>query len=254
MLINDQEYQQMFTAETNLWWYKILHEKVFEQIKNYSPDKKINILDAGCGTGGLITFLQKKGYENITGFDFSETAVNFCKLRKLDVHHADITTIDTVNTPKFDIIICNDVIYQFENETITNIFSNFSKILKTKGIIISNNQAFNVFSGTHDIAVGAKQRFTIQKIQKIIQDSASNLVISSHNYWSFLLSPLILIVRISQKIRLKFKLISLENVKSDVELPSNFINNLFYNIVKLEERLIKKAPFGSSLFMVLKAI
>ena len=63
MLKNDQEYQQMYNAETNLWWYKILHEKVFDQIKRHSKNQEISLLDAGCGTGGLITFLKKNGYE-----------------------------------------------------------------------------------------------------------------------------------------------------------------------------------------------
>ena len=72
------------------------------------------------------------------------------------------------------------------------------------------------------------------------------------SYWSFILSPLILLVRFIQRVQLKLNLIELKNIKSDVTVPSNFVNNLFYRIVKFEESLFRKGIFGSSLFMVLK--
>ena len=83
MLINEYEYQRMFEAESHLWWYKILHEKILKLISLNKNDKNLKILDAGCGTGGLITFLKKNGYLNIKGFDYSDAAVSFCKQRNL---------------------------------------------------------------------------------------------------------------------------------------------------------------------------
>jgi hypothetical protein len=47
-------------------------------------------------------------------------------------------------------------------------------------------------------------------------------------------------------------LIDLQKIKSDVSVPSDFVNNFFYGIVKIEEKLIKKGFFGSSLFLVLQ--
>jgi hypothetical protein len=60
------------------------------------------------------------------------------------------------------------------------------------------------------------------------------------------------VVRLVQKIKLKLNLVNLGNIKSDVEMPSEFMNNFFYNICRIEGRILKKSPFGSSLFLVIK--
>lgn len=252
MLINYDEYRMMYEAEEKLWWYRILHEKVLKEIqRRFQENKQIKILDAGCGTGGLMSFLIKNGYTNIQGFDYSADAVSFCKGRNLDVQQIDITNFENIfTTNSFDVIVNDDVVYQFDNESITNIFYTFQTILKSEGIIITNNNAFAIFYGTHDIAVGGKQRFTLADFEQILQNL--QLTILHHTYWSVLLSPLIFIVRVLQQIQLKLNLIDLKNIKSDVTVPSDFVNNLFYRIVKLEERIFKTGFFGSSLFLVLR--
>jgi SAM-dependent methyltransferase len=252
MLINYEEYRMMFEAEEKLWWYSILHEKVLAEIvKKFGQNKQIKILDAGCGTGGLMTFLIKNGYSNIQGFDYSEDAVSFCKERKLNVQKIDITNFHSnFEDNLFDVIVNDDVVYQFENSIIQNIFFTFQNKLKTSGIIITNNNAFKIFYGTHDIAVGGKQRFTLSNFKQIFKPLSLN--ITYYTYWSWILSPLILGVRVLQQIQLKLNLIDLKNIKSDVSVPSDFINNFFYKLVKFEEKILKKGFFGSSLFMVLQ--
>src|SRR5690606_23388219 len=117
--------------------------------------------------------------------------------------------------------------------------------------IISNNQALNAFHGIHDIAVGAKKRFSRKDFlhNSVIESSAE---IKNLTYWSFLLAPLIFTIRFSQRVKLKFIGASNIEITSDVKLPSNFINQLFYKLVRLESKLPFRSPFGSSLFVVLQ--
>jgi SAM-dependent methyltransferase len=254
MLINYEEYKAMYEAEEKLWWYRILHEKVLNEIqKKFHKNKQIKILDAGCGTGGLMNFLIKNGYENIQGFDYSVDAVNFCTERNLSVLHLDITNFETIfENQSFDVIISNDVVYQFEDSIIKNIFSTFHQKIKPTGILITNNNAFKIFYGTHDIAVGGKQRFSLSDFENISQ--ALTLKITYHSYWSVALSPLILAVRLLQQLQLKLNLIDPSKIKSDVDVPSDFINNLLYRIVKTEEKVLGKGFFGSSLFLIIEPL
>jgi SAM-dependent methyltransferase len=250
MLHNFSEYQLMHQVEQQLWWYKILHEKVLKTIAiNFKQNKEIKILDAGCGTGGLLRFLSKNGYTNIQGFDFSIDGVNFCKMQNLSVQQIDILDFDKhFEDSDFDVIITNDVLYQFENQDIKKIFFGFQKKLKSNGILISNNNAFDVFYGTHDIAVGGKQRFVIKDFKKLIAHLP--LKITKYTYWSITLSPLILSVRLFQRIKIKLGLIDIKNIKSDLSLSNYMINNILYKIVTTEQQIFKKCFFGSSLFII----
>ncbi|MCP9762641.1 class I SAM-dependent methyltransferase [Lacihabitans soyangensis] len=253
MLINSEEYRAMFEVEEKLWWYIILHEKVIAEINSFSKgNKQIKILDAGCGTGGLLVKLRKAGFLNIQGFDFNDDAVAFSKSRGLNAQKIDITHLQGVFEKEcFDVVVSDDVLYQFEDEVIEKTISSIVDILKPNGIFITNNNAFEIFRGTHDIAVGSKKRFVLKDFKAYLSKIEA-VSISKHHYWSLFLSPLILVVRLIQKLQLKLNLVDLQNIKSDVEMPSEFINNLFYNICKFERNILKNSPFGSSLFLVIK--
>jgi SAM-dependent methyltransferase len=243
----------MYEVEENLWWYKVLHEKVISEVNSFSKgNKQINILDAGCGTGGLLAKLQNAGYNDTRGFDFNDEAVAFSKSRGLNVQKLDITNLQGV-FPKdsFDIVISDDVLYQFDELIIQKTIQSIIEILKPGGVFITNNNAFEIFRGTHDIAVGSKKRFVLKDFKSYISKVEQASIIQNH-YWSLFLSPLILAVRLIQKLQLKLNLVDLKNIKSDVEMPSEFMNNLFYNICKFENNILKKSPFGSSLFLVIK--
>ena len=244
-----EEYKMMYDAEEKLWWYRILHEKVLaEIIKKYPNNDNISILDIGCGTGGLMSFLMKKGFQNIQGIDYSEAAIFFCKERKLNVQRLNIEHLDELTTPKkFDVIVCNDVFYCLQKKVIHKTFETIYSLLNTDGIFISNNNAFDVFWGTHDIAVGGKHRFTINDFEALIPRSL--LTIDYFSYWTWLLSPLVLLIRLSQRFGINLGFIKTDNVVSDVEVPSDFVNNCCYQLVKLEEKIFYKGFFGSSLFM-----
>jgi predicted TPR repeat methyltransferase len=249
MLFSHEEYHQMFLVEEQLWWYKILHEKVLKTIQGAGFNKNAKILDMGCGTGGMISYLIKNGYTNIEGFDYAESAVSFSISRNLNVKQLNIDLLSQkYEENQFDIIICNDVFYSLSNGQISTVLKSVKNMLRKNGIFISNNNAFKVFRGIHDYVLGGKQRFKLSDLNLLNQNSG--LEINKHSYWSFFLSPAILIVRIIQRLKMKLNLVDLSNQKSDVELPSKIVNNLFYRIVKIEEALIKTAPFGSSLFTV----
>ena len=76
-------------------------------LNKHAIDKKINILDAGCGTGLVGKELKKYGYSNLTGVDFSQSMLD---LITPGIYH----TIDLIdlNEPlkyednTFDAIMC----------------------------------------------------------------------------------------------------------------------------------------------------
>lgn len=246
-----EEYKMMFEVEEKLWWYQTLHQRVLEGIvENFGQNKEIQILDVGAGTGGLLTFLQRQGYTNIQGIDYSESSLSFCQQRGLNVQKMNAAELGNYfPSESFDVIICNDVVYCLESEAIKSTLAGIAKLLRPKGVFLTNNNAFNMFFGTHDIAVGGKHRFTKSTYAQYLP---ATLTIEKHTYWPFFLSPLILAVRQLQQLQLKLNLIDKTQIVSDVSLPNAGINQLFYQCSRIERRLFDSTPFGSSLFLTIK--
>ena len=62
MINNKKEYLKMDEVESKHWWYVSLHYLTLKAIQNKFNFLDVSILDAGCGTGGLLSFLKRKKY------------------------------------------------------------------------------------------------------------------------------------------------------------------------------------------------
>lgn len=251
MLSNQEEYQKMNSTESELWWYKVLHEKVLDVIRKRESSKDIAILDAACGTGGLMKSLIQQGFSNIQGFDISPYAVALAHRKTgKEILQLDLTEVNkSYASHTFDVVICNDALYFIDERELPKVLAALFSLLKENGVLMINLPAFQVFKGMHDVSVAIHKRWTFGKFCKIAAPAFSGRVEVQHAYWPFLLSPLILAVRLYQ--RLKLKLNPNIEVVSDVQLPSMVLNKIFYNLTKWESYLPFRKWIGSSLFIVI---
>ncbi len=251
MIDNRLEYQRMYEVEQKLWWYRSLHVKVLRQIMRHfgSASAGIRLLDAACGTGGLLSFLQEKGFKNLAGFDYSRHALDFSLERGLDVEFGDLRHVESFRpAEQFDVICCNDALYFLTDQEIVLALKAFRKKLAVNGLLIINIHAFEAFSGTHDLAVGSSRRFKLNDFQKYAK--AADLNIRFNSYWPFALSLPILAVRQWQKFRIRKHKLAVSDTDSDVTYPGDAINSILHGVMKVENFLLAKTPFGSSLFLV----
>lgn len=244
------EYEKMFRLEEQLWWYRILHERVEAALQQrFGGRRDMAILDAGCGTGGLLHALRRQGYVNLRGLDGSADAVAFCRERGLNVSLLNLTDLGGYEPDRqYDVIICNDVFCYFNDQQLSGLLSNFGRRLRPDGWLISNNNAFRVFWGQHDLAIGSSRRFVRADFDRLLP--AAGLQVGQSTYWSFALSPLILLMRQWQRLQLTLGWRKTENARSDVYLPAAWLNETLYRLVHTEQNLLPRTPFGSSLFII----
>lgn len=106
-----------------------------------------NLLDIGCGDGGLIERLSELGWE-VHGIDFDENAVAHCKQKGLDVRAGDILSQKFANAT-FDVITFNHVIEHLFNPV--EVIKECYRILKPGGKLVlatPNNKSWmyrNIF-------------------------------------------------------------------------------------------------------------
>jgi len=81
---------------------------ILSNAPNLASEKKLNILDLGCGPGLYTEKLADKGH-NVTGVDFSESSINYAKqsaLNKgLDITYKHQNYLDLNMVGEFDIVI-----------------------------------------------------------------------------------------------------------------------------------------------------
>ncbi len=248
MLNSRVEYDRMAQADVKHWWYATLHLLVLRSIRlNFKNNKDIKLLDAGCGTGGLMLYLAKHGYRNVYGMDISKKALEYCHKRSLNVTCANIIDIGSICPPSsFDVIVCNDVLYFLEEGQQRKTIYSFYTILKPGGVLLFNFPVMDIFQGIHDLSVGIKKRHQLADILKLLPDETINNCNYSYRYWPVLLSPAILVNRFFQRRKIKKGTYSLI---SDVEIPGSATNHILKGLMAIETRLPTLVNFGSSVFL-----
>ncbi len=135
----------------------------------------------------------------------------------------------------------------FSDPDLSRLLTELARRLKPGGLLLSNNNAFNVFWGQHDLAVGSTRRFKRADFVGLLP--RAGLQLHDSTYWSLALSPLILLARQWQRLQLRLGWRSPDQPASDVYLPHPFVNETLYRIVRAEQSLLPRTPFGSSLFI-----
>ena len=150
-----QEIEQLHNNPSELgdiWFGKNLQKKIVNYIDDNFSDKKINILDIGCGNGVLLYKLSKKNFENLFGIDYSIQSINLAKEiitikekkhnKKFNINffQEDINNKSNNINIKFDIIHDKgslDAFLMNKNNSIENYYKYlFSYSIKNKTIFI----------------------------------------------------------------------------------------------------------------------
>src|SRR5688572_5064263 len=124
----------------------------YKEIVNLAKDRDIfsgvqSIVDAGCGTGHLLHYLQQEfGFQRATGLEYSPEAI---KVAKKKFPHFDFYEFDIYKSwnQKFDLILCTEVLEHllYPDDALGNLFS----MMKDNGrlLITVPNGRFDTFGG-----------------------------------------------------------------------------------------------------------
>ena len=148
-----REYEVMYRAESDHWWYRGLRAILFGQTGlDRAASRSWRILDAGCGTGGTLKALAD--HPNTRGFDYAPEAIYFCRERGLhNVAQASILAIPFPDRT-FDLVYSNDVFNALGDERDVLGLREIYRVLKPGGRLFINLPAYQFLRSEHDAAAG----------------------------------------------------------------------------------------------------
>lgn len=231
------QYAIMAKLENTHWWFLSKREYIRALIPANIHTRRI--LDIGAGTGGTTQFLSQWG--KVTGIEHSAYAVKY--LKNKHIRFID-TSIHTYRIPKnsYDTVFTLDVLYHKAIPDDRVILKKIYDALPSGGLLCIADCALPSFMGPHDIAMGARTRYTKQELTTKVEDVGFTIIRSSYLY--FFVFPLFVLQR------MMCKLYPLETVS----LPPGWINSLLISLCAMEAKILRyiDMPIGSSVFVLAK--
>jgi SAM-dependent methyltransferase len=243
------EYSVMRHCEDTHWWYVGLHELVVDVLQRLNCNgSDTTVLDAGCGTGGLIEKSHSRDLEMI-GLEPSGHALKQLKSRNIQ----NLVQADLLRTPfktnQFQAICSQDVLCVFEHHQVESVMAEMVRIMRPGGYLVLNLPAYQWLISDHDRFVGNKSRFYRKAVLNQLQSLGVDIQYAG--YRNVLLFPVVTVLR-KIKMWIRFN----RQIKaSDVSLPPKSVNRILTEILRIENCLIRRGlsfPFGLSLFVVAK--
>lgn len=226
-------------VEDTMWYFMALHKRMLIPLTHWRG-QKAEVLDAGCGTGGLIRTLEQ--YEplwSLTGLDFSPVACSMARERtNARIFQGSVTDMPFANE-SFDIVLSADMISEVEDPG--KALSEFARVLKPGGVIVINVSAYRWLWSYHDDAVNTQHRFRRRELIRMLR--SCKLESFQASYANMFILPLIIARR---------KLFPPKVLASDVKQYSPIIDQLCSLLASGEHAWIRhkqSLPTGCSVFI-----
>lgn len=242
-----QDYNILYKIEESYWWFVGMRRITRSILDAYYKDTdQLNLLDAGCGTGIMLSWLRAySAHTPVVGIDFSSEALRFCKTRRQDfILRASITDLP-LKSNHFDLVTCLDVICQLPADgSDRRALSELFRVLKPEGRLILRVPAYEWLRSGHDEALDTYHRYTVKELKEILQ--GAGFIVERATYANTLLFPLAIIARLGKRF-------GVGHTGSDVRPLSPglaWLNKWLSRLLSLESKFLAasngKMPFGLS--------
>jgi SAM-dependent methyltransferase len=247
-----EDYQYLYELEENFWWFAGMREITAALLDSVCPRGRDRlILDAGCGTGGNLAWLERyRGDGRICGIDLAQTALRFCHERKREclaqASATDLPFADEV----FDLVTSFDVLVQIPGERADEqAMREMYRVLRAGGIAFVRVAAYEWMQSGHDQALGTQRRYELGALKAKMERAGFRILRAT--YANSLLLPVAMLRR------LVLKQIGLADRGSDVKpLPPElrWLNHALLRVLQSEAGWLKlpesELPAGLSAICV----
>lgn len=235
------EYTRLYELEETLWWFRGMERISTALLERARADagRSVRVLDAGCGTGGMLGPLSRFG--PVTGVDLFPAAVALASSRRAaPVVRGSVAALP-FRAESFGLVTSFDVIYHLDVSDDVAALAEMARVLEPGGTLLLRVPAYDRMRSHHDEAVHTRQRYEKKELVSKLERAGLEPVLVT--FANCLLFPLAWLRRSAEKLRPP------KGEESEVRAVSPALNALFENVLGLEARLLRRTslPFGLSL-------
>jgi len=237
------EYERMHAVEDRMWWYRGLRALAAELLRQaLSRAAPLGaVLDAGCGTGGMLAKLGAEVAGRPTvGLEYDAIAAALATAKS----RRPVASGSVNEMPLGDQVLGGyvslDVLCHGGVEPDLAL-TEAARCLKPGGVAILNLPAYGWMLSAHDKRVHNVRRFTRRQARALLAQHGFRVLKSS--YWNTLLFPLMVLHRLTER----------ADAASDVRDYPRWLDATFSAALAIERAVILAGlslPFGGSLAIV----
>ena len=242
------EYRQV---EDVHWWFvgrrRILLQVLNRYLGNGDRDRR-RILDVGCGTGTMLTYLAS--YGKAQGVDIDEEAIGYCRERGLtDVRLGSAETLP-FEDGSFDLVTALDVVEHLDDDAAA--LREIHRVLRPGGKLLMTVPAHPFLWGDQDEVNLHKRRYVASEVRDRL--TATGFEVLRLTYINALMFAPIAAIRMLR--RLEHRLRPRTTAQSDFRYPAprplNFVLGWIFGA---EAPIVRRIdiPFGVSILALAEA-
>jgi SAM-dependent methyltransferase len=243
----------MFRREQRHWWYAGMRRAALAVLEHaLAGQTPVELLDAGCGTGGTTIALERFG--RVTGVDLAEPALVCASQRDLRGQLAQASIQDLpFPRERFDVVTSFEVVYHLGVADDRRALAELRRVLRPRGLLLLRVPAHDWLRGEHDRLVHTRHRYGRSELNEKLE--AAGFRVEQLSWANTLLFPPAVAKRVLERVQPDGR-DPVADAEPDLWLPPAPVNALLENLVAVEAITLPRrlpAPFGLSLIALARA-
>lgn len=235
-------------VEARSFWCRSRIRIIRGIIERYADrSRTLDMLDIGCGIGGMVGGLQSLGRLNLTGSEIYLSGLQYARSRLPDASFIQLDATCIPFTQSFDLIGAFDVLEHIDEDE--QVMASVHNALRPGGLFLITVPQYPWMWSHLDEIVHHKRRYTRSELRRKLQAAGFD-VPRTTSFVSLLFPPMVL-SRFMSRARAR-SADTAKEFESEVNLPGP-LNATFDVMMRVDEALIAMGlslPMGGSLLAV----
>ena len=219
------------------WWWRAREEALLKVLRRrLQVDRKLEILDIGCGNGLFFDKLAEFG--DVEGIEPDASLVDPAGKHSAKIH---LVPFDKHFRPqkRFDLVLMLDVLEHLDDPKQALVRAR--ELLREGATLLITVPAFQSLWTNHDVMNRHRTRFRRRTLFPLLRDAG--FFITESKYWYQWVFPVKLAAGVAERF--------FRPQPSPPRIPPRWLNRLLYQFSRAEQEILGSCciPFGSSLMV-----